>query len=200
VESTVSANFNANALIDVLKIAYSAHNKDKNGLCRAVDLSEKTIVDWYNEINFAYAPFRTSYILGKDMSDKKIISNFLIFAESRTNSHAIESSMQYLDKIKEKCDAGELRKIVGNVDIHLIEDFSHKLKEFRDVVFDTKLIMLEDGLPKLNGTKEDAKSISTWIKKLDENRSKIRTTAMEILQELECSQEMYNKISNHSRE
>ena len=196
----MGVNFHANALIDVLKIAHSAHNKDKNGLCRAIDLSEKTIIDWYNEINLAYAPFRSHYILNKEISDEKIISNFLIFAESRTNSHAIESSIQYLDNIKEKCDAGELRKIVGYIDPSLIKDFAQNLKRFHDLVFHTKINMLDEGLPKLDGYKENAKKISDWIKKLDENRAEIRTKAMEILQQLECSQEMFNKISNQTKE
>ena len=195
----MGVNFHANALIDVLKIAHSVHNRDKNGLCRAIDLSEKTIIDWYNEINLAYAPFRSHYILNKKILDEKIIANFLIFAESRTNSHAIESSIQYLDNIKEKFNEGELRKIVGDVNPSLIENFAQNLRKFRDLVFDTKVIMLDDGLPELDGHKENAKEISNWIKELDKNRAKIRTKAMEILQQLECSQEMFNKISNQTK-
>lgn len=192
------ASVPANALIDLLKIAHSSYNKDKNSVCRTIDLSEKTIVDWYNEINLAYAPFRANYILRKKISDEKIITDFLIFAQSRTNSHAIESSIQFLEKIKSKIEAGELRKIVGNLDINLINNFLENLKEFHRMVFDTKIIMLENDIPKLDGDSEDAKNISTWIKRLDDIRSKIRTGSMEILQELECNGEMFKKLSNQN--
>ena len=192
----MATNLSANSLIDLLKIAHTALNRDKNNICRAIDLSEKTIVDWYNEINLAYAPFRSHYILGKKMLDEKAVSDFLVFAESRTNSHAIESSIQFLDKVREKWDTGELRKLIGNVDIDLIKQFWQDMKQFHNLVFDTKLIMLENGIPKLEGNKEDATKIANWIKELDKIRSRIRTNAMEILQQLECSQEMFNKISN----
>ena len=100
-ESVIGGTINTNLLIDLAKIAHTELNKNKNSLCRAIDLSEKTIVDWYNEINFAYAPFRSYYILGEKMSDKKIITNFLVFAEILThlNAHSYpeqpdEQSMQ----------------------------------------------------------------------------------------------------------
>jgi len=196
VEYTIAANISANSLIDLAKIGHSALNKDKNSLCSAIDLSEKTIVDWYNEINLAYAPFRSHYILGEKISDKKIISDFLVFAESRTNSHAIESSLQFFDLVKVKWDAGELRRIVGDIDINLVESFHQNLKQFRDVVFNTKIIMLEHGVPKLDGNESDATMIANWIKKLDSIRSEIRTMAMKIFQQLKCDQQMFNKISN----
>ena len=193
---SVAASGSANALLDLLKIAHSAHNKDKNSVCRTIDLSEKTIVDWYNEINLAYAPFRANYILGKKISDEKIISDFLIFAQSRTNSHAIECAIQSLEKTKKKIADGDMRRIVGDVDIKLISTFLEDLKEFHKIVFDTKIIMLENGIPKLEGNSEDAKNISIWIKRLDKSRSEIRTCSMEILQQLECNEEMFKKISN----
>lgn len=195
---TVAANFHANSLIDLLKIAYTAYNKDKNNICRAIDLSEKTIVDWYNEIIQAYAPFRSHYILGKKITDENVLAEFLVFAESRTNSHAIEYSTQFLDRILEKWNDGELRKLVGSVDIELVKRFSHNLGAFRDLVFDTKIVMLENGIPKLTGNKDDASVIANWIKDLDKIRSKIRSDTMKILQELECGQEMFNKISNQN--
>lgn len=195
---SLTANFHANLLIDLLKIAHTAHNKDKIHVCRAIDLSEKTIVDWYNEINRAYAPFRSHYILGKEIIDEKTLSEFLVFAESRTNSHAVESSVQFLDKIMKQWNEGELRKLIGNVDINLVKQFHLDLKQFHDLVFDTKIIMLQNGIPKLNGNEDDAMKIANWIKRLDKIRSQIRTNAMEILQQLECSQEMFNKISNQN--
>lgn len=194
----LSPEFHANALIDLIKVAHTAHNKNKINVCRAIDLSEKTIVDWYNEITKSYAPFRARYILGKKVDDDKTISEFLIFAESRTNSHAIESSIQFLDQIKEKWNDGELRRLVGSLDIALFTQFSHNLKQFHDLVFNTKIIMLENGVPKLEGNKDDATQIADWIKRLDKIRAQIRSDAITMLHQLKCSQEMFNKISNQN--
>lgn len=192
--SHTSINFHAQNLIDLLKVAHVRINRNKNDVCQAIDLSEKTIVDWYNEITHAYAPFSACFILGKEVTEG-ILTEFLIFANSRTNSHAIKSAISFLQEIIKRYEEGELRNLIGKLEIQTLIRFRNNLDKFQNHVFDKKILLVHD-LDIQKYTKEDAKRIESWICDLDDIRDKVRDDAMEILKKLECRQEMFKKISN----
>lgn len=189
--------FPAQSLIDILRDVNTRVNRNKNDICQTIDLSEKTIVDWYNRIIHAYAPFRACFIKGEQI-DTKTLTEFLIFADSRTDSHAIKSTIFFLNEIKKKYEKGELKNIIEKIDIKLFGNFISNLNNFYSMVFERQII-LEDGIPMQKGSFNDAKKIGSWIHELDEIQDNVRSDAVVILKQLDCRKQVFNKLSNNSK-
>ena len=169
-------------------------NRDKDAIWLTLSLTYQIIENWYNNMAKAFAPEIALFLEGVSPHKRspEEITREIEYVLKREVSPLASNSMEFLDEIVIRYEAGELRKVVDRLDIRKIRLLREALNEFYKNAMDADRSRLYPKLP--GGGIYDENLIMEYILKLDAIREKVRQYVSALHNQLGCRKESLDML------